>query len=104
MRGEEDSAPLGGRLAHELLERPLHERIEAGRRLVEHDELGAADERLHSSTFCLFPTQARIGRSRSSSNLAASSRAWAWSRPPQRAEVREQLGADQALVERELAR
>jgi hypothetical protein len=47
--GEEDGAPFVGRLPHEPTELLLQERVEAARRLVEHEQVGPAHERLHDS-------------------------------------------------------
>ena len=105
MRREEDGAPLGGRLAHELLERPLHERIEPDDG-SSSTKLGAADERLHEADLLLVAARERPDRTlevelEPRRQLA---RVGVVEAAAQRAEVREQLGAGQSLVERELAR
>ena len=46
VRGEEDRAAALGGLGDELVERLLHERVEAARRLVEDEQVGIVHERL----------------------------------------------------------
>ena len=57
VRGEEDRAAALGGLGDQLVERLLHERVEAARRLVEDEQVGVVHERLDEPD--LLPVSAR---------------------------------------------
>ncbi len=55
VRGDEDGSPIGRGLAKERANLRLEKRIEAGRGLVEDDEIRAVHERLHDADLLAVP-------------------------------------------------
>ena len=55
VRREEDGAAAGRDLLDELVERLLDERVEPARRLVEHEQVGIMEERLHEPHLLTVP-------------------------------------------------
>ena len=107
MAGQEHRPALGLRLADELVERLLDERVEARRGLVEHQQLRAVLQRDRPApTFCLLPFEYSLNlRRRVDVEALDQRRRWyAVSTPPRRLrEVLDRLAAGQAVVEGELA-
>ena len=107
MRREEDRPPLGLEGVEDLVERPLHQRVEALRRLVEDRQLGIVLQRLDDADLLAHaarvvadePLQRRTRQLQPVAQLAAPHRRTAG----QLAEIVEQPLARERVVERDAA-
>ena len=105
MRREEDRSPLSGGLTQQTVEGLLDERIEAGDRLIEDQQLGLVHERLDESSFWRLPVESSsIGRPSSVSKRSARASRTCLSTPPRRVcQVVEHRLAGQRRIESELS-
>ncbi len=104
MRREEHGAPVRLDLGDELVELPLHERVQADRRLVQDQQLRPVHERLYQADLLLVPVGEIANGAREITVESAGQRL---DEAPvhaaaQRAEETEQLRAGQVLIESEL--